>query len=120
MSKKSPNIPADKLERYDALIVSHPEMERKGKNNPYTSVNGHMFSFMDKEGFISLRLPKGEREAFLERHNTQLSFQYNTVMKEYVVIPHELLMDEAKMTEYLQMSYDYVSSLKPKPSRKKK
>lgn len=119
MSKAKSSVPADKLALYDSLIAQHPEIQRKGKNNPYTSVNGHMFSFMDKEGFMSLRLSKEEREAFMEKYDTQLSFQYNTVMKEYVVVPHDLLTDQETMADYLQVSYAYVSSLKPKPTKKK-
>jgi hypothetical protein len=43
---KKPNIPADQLALYDKLIATHPEIERKGAANPYTSLNGHMFSLL--------------------------------------------------------------------------
>jgi hypothetical protein len=34
---------------------------------PYTSLNGHMFSFLTETGTMALRLPAGEREAFLKK-----------------------------------------------------
>ena len=66
MSRKASQIPGDKLELYEKLIETHPEIERKGVTNPYTSHNGHMFSHLSKEGTLGLRLPKDVREKFLE------------------------------------------------------
>ena len=34
------------------------KIERKGKNLVYTSSNGHMFSQMNKDGELGIRLPK--------------------------------------------------------------
>src|SRR2546423_1289816 len=51
---------------------------------PYTSLNGHMFSLLTKEGWLALGLPSETRAAFLEKHQTKLGVQYGTVMKEYV------------------------------------
>ena len=39
-----------KLEFYDKLIDTNPDFERKGKTMPYTSVNGHVFSQLNKAG----------------------------------------------------------------------
>lgn len=110
----------DKLELYEQLVAQFPDVKRKGAKNPYTSLNGHMFSFLDQDGFLSLRLPKDAREKFLVDYDTQLSFQYNTVMKEYVVVPHAMLADLEAVVPYFQQSFDYVSSLKPKPTKKSK
>ena len=120
MSKAKVIIPAEKLALYDDLIASQPDIDRKGKNNPYTSVNGHMFSFLDKTGVMALRLSKEDREAFMKKHNTELMISYNTVMKEYVRIPDDLLANKRAMKKYLKMSFEYVASLKPKPTTRKK
>ncbi|MGK0386525.1 MAG: hypothetical protein ACI849_001142 [Patiriisocius sp.] len=48
---------------------------------PYTSVNGHMFSFLDKEGQLSIRLPKEILEPFIEKHESSLSIQHGKLMK---------------------------------------
>ena len=119
MSKKPAQIPKDKLEMYDTLIDSHPEIERKGVTSPYTSLNGHMFTYLSKTGSMGLRLPKDEREKFLERYKTTLYEQYGTIMKEYVKVPDSLLKNPEEMKKYLDISFAYIMSLKPKPTKKK-
>jgi hypothetical protein len=50
-----------------------------------------MFSFLSKEGKMALWLPTEERDLFLEKYETELSVQYGSVMKEYVVVSDFLL-----------------------------
>jgi hypothetical protein len=119
MGKTEINLPSKQLELYNNLIASIPVIDRKGKTMPYTSVNGHMFSFLDKEGKMGLRLSEEDREAFIQKYNCTLMIQYERVMKEYVVVPNDLLSDTKKLSTYLKKSYDYISSLKPKPTKKK-
>jgi hypothetical protein len=119
MSKPKITIPLDKLELYDKLIAGNSNIERKGKTMPYTSVNGHMFSFLDKNGVMGLRLSMKDYEAFQDKYKTGPNIQYEKVMREYVVIPNELLMNFELLSTYLQKSFDYVSSLKPKSTKKK-
>jgi len=69
------------------------------------SVNGHMFSHLSKTGTLVLRLPKEEREAFLEKYDTSLYESYGAIMKEYVIVSAELL--------------ENTEALKPKPTKKK-
>ena len=47
----------DKLALYEKLVATNPKVERKGATVPYTSVNGHMFSYLSKEAKLALRLP---------------------------------------------------------------
>ena len=115
----SDNKYAKNLELYEKLVATNPNVKRKGKTMPYTSVNGHMFSLLDKEGKLGLRLPKEEREAFLVEFKTEPFIQYGAVMKEYVVVPDDLLKKTDVLKKYFEMSYEYVSSLKPKPTKKK-
>lgn len=119
MSAESKKEYAEALDHYEALVSTNPEIERKGATMPYTSKNGHMFSFLTKEARLALRLPAGEREEFLEQFNTDLCVQHGAVMKEYVVVPEDLLKDTAKLAHYFNLSYAYVKSLTPKPSKKK-
>jgi hypothetical protein len=58
------------LELYDALVASVPGIERKGATVPYTSLNGHMFSYLSKSGVLALRLPEEARETFLNKYKT--------------------------------------------------
>jgi TfoX/Sxy family transcriptional regulator of competence genes len=110
---------ATNLDLYEKLVATNPEVERKGATMPYTSLYGHMFSILTKEGTLALRLPAAEREQFLEEYETELSEQYGRVMKEYVEVPDSLLRDTEVLKQYFDISYAYVGSLKPKPTKKK-
>ncbi len=118
MTKKS-TPPIDKLEHYDRLIATQPGAERKGKTMAYTSINGHMYSFIDNDGNMGLRLDNDERNQFLDQYNSELMVQYGRTMKEYVVVPAKLLEDTPTLAPYFAQSYKYVASLKPKPTKKK-
>jgi hypothetical protein len=120
MSKTSDQVPEEKLELFRKLIDTHPEVELKGgKKLPYTSHNGNMFSLLTKEGAVGLRLGKEDREAFLEKYDTKLVEQYNMVMREYVEVPDALLANTEALKPYLALSYAYVQTLRPKPTKKK-
>jgi len=118
-TKKKCNIPADKQALYDKLLATHPKIERKGAANPYTSLNGHMFTYLNPSGTLALRLPEKEREEFLKKHKTTLFEAYGTVMKEYVSVPDALFQRTKELSKYLDLSYAYIKSLKPKPTKKK-
>ena len=107
------------LELYDKVVELHSDIKRKGKTMPYTSVNGHMFSIMDKQGNLGMRFSKTDREEFIQKFNSELMVQYGVVMKEYVMIPHKLLEDTSELYKYFQLSFEYVSLLKLKPTKRK-
>ena len=110
----------DKLLLYEKLVATNPLVERKGATVPYTSLNGHMFSYLSKEGKLALRLPAGEREAFLKKYNAKLCEAYGRVQPEYVDVPDSLLASTRELKKFFDCSYNYISSLKPKPTGKKK
>lgn len=103
------------FELYKKLISMTPGIELKGKTMPYTSANGHMFSLINKEGEIGIRLPKVKREEFLIMYETAPPFKsYGTIMKEYVLIPESLLNQLDIVSSYFIEGFNYVKSLKPK------
>ena len=108
------------LEYYEKLVATNPRVERKGDTMPYTSLNGHMFSVMHKDGKLALRLPTEARSAFLKKYKTTLSEQYGSVQPEYVVVPDALLVKTKELKHYFDLSFAYVGSLKPKPTTRKK
>ena len=112
-------ISSDVLDLYDQVIATQPDVQRKGAKVPYTSVNGHMFSFLTAEGHLALRLPATEREAFLVRYATGLCEQYGKVMKEYVEVPDRLLRNVDELAQHFRSGYAYVSSLKPRPTTRR-
>ena len=116
--KKSP-APAASVELYEKLVATNPKVECKGATHPYTSLNGHMFSYLHPSGAMALRLPEGEREEFLKRYKTTLFEAYGVVQKEYVKVPDRLLENTRELKKYFDLSYRYAGSLKPKPARNK-
>lgn len=122
MASKKPEISRspETIALYDKLIATANDVERKGDTMPYTSVNGHMFSLLTKEGPLALRLPKEMIEDFLKKYETVQPIQYGFVMKEYVLVPDSLLKKTAELKPYFLASYNYIVSLKPKPTTKPK
>ena len=114
MAKAKYTGPPEKLELYEALVASVEGVERKGASTPYTSRNGHMTSFIDKEGDVSIRLDAGDREEFIEKYDTELAVQYGSVMKEFVVVPDSMLDDLDAAREWFLRGWEWVGTLKPK------
>jgi hypothetical protein len=102
------------LRSYDALVSTHPGLTRMGKTMPYTSVNGHMFSFLAPDGTLALRLPPEDRHAFVERYASEPVVQHGAVMTEYVAVPGDLLDRLDELTPWFDRSVEHVSGLKPK------
>ncbi len=120
MSKSVPKAPPDKVALYEAVLATIPEIERKGATMPYTAVNGNMFSFLTPEGSLALRLPEAELATFLQRQQTTLCVQHGVVMKEYALVPAALLENTRELAKFLEISHRYASSLKAKPTTRKK
>ena len=116
----SSSVPLDKLALYEKLVATNPSVERKGATVPYTSLNGHMFSYLSKQGKLALRLPPAEREAFLKKYKAKLCEAYGIVQAEYVEVPDSLLASTQELKKYFDSSCAYVGTLKPKPTTKKK
>ena len=118
-SPKKTQLSATQVDFYDKLIATHPEIERKSAANPYTSLNGNMFTLLHDSRRLAIRLPEDQREEFLKKHKTTLFEAYGAVMKEYVAVPDSLLKNTKELRKYLELSYQYAKTLKPKPSKKK-
>jgi len=111
---------AEKFALYEKLVATNPKVELKGDANGYTSLNGNMFTLLHSSGRLAIRLPETEREKFLKKYNTTLFEAYGTVMKEYVAVPDALLQKTTELKKYFDLSYEYVKTLRPKPTTKKK
>jgi TfoX/Sxy family transcriptional regulator of competence genes len=111
--------PNDQVALYDQLISTIPEIKRKGAANPYTSLNGNMFTLLHQSRALAIRLPEEKRDEFLKKHKTTLFKAYGATMEEYVAVPDALLSNTKELQKYLASSYEYVKTLKPKPTKKK-
>ncbi len=119
MTKADEEKYATSLKLYERLVATNPNVEQKGATMPYTSVKGHMFSLFTRQGYLALRLPPHEHAAFLKKYKTKTTEQYGAVMREYVDVPEALLKKTGELRKYFEVSYAYVSSLKPKLTSKK-
>jgi TfoX/Sxy family transcriptional regulator of competence genes len=112
--KATPNIDPEIVALYDTLIAGFPDIARKGATLPYTSLNGNMFTFLNQDGTLAIRLSAADRETFMRDHGASLMVAHGAVMKEYVAVPAALLRDSALMQQYLAKSYAYAQTLKVK------
>ncbi len=86
----------------------------KGKNNLYTSHNGHMYSFLGKENILAVRLSEADKKSYNEKHGTEDVIQYGAVMRGYVEVTDKILSDTDELASLIQRGLDYVSTLEPK------
>ncbi|MEP1033386.1 hypothetical protein [Ekhidna sp.] len=94
-------------------------LEQKGKNMPYTSMNGNMYSFVAKEGYVAIRLSEEDKEEFMEKYNAGPAISYGATMRGYVHVPDEVLKNTTELSVYMKKSHAFAQTLKPKPTKKK-
>ena len=104
----------EKLKIYDELVEKCPRFERKGKTVPYTSANGYMFSLFNKAGEIGIRFSKDVQAKYMKEFNTTIFKSHGAVMRGYILIPDEMLLDLDNLAILLNEGYDYVMTLDPK------
>jgi TfoX/Sxy family transcriptional regulator of competence genes len=109
---------AEKLTLYEKLVATR-RVRRKG-TMPHTSLKGNVFSLLTKEGTLLLRLDPDSQAAFFKKYESESTEQYSAAMTEYVVVPDALLTKTDELKKYFDLSYKYASSLKAKPTAKKK
>ena len=105
---------------FDEIWASFPEIERKGKTMPYTSMNGNMFSFVSKIGELAFRVSKEAQKEYIDKHGVTESIQHGRVMKDYVDVPEKCFTDMDFLKELCSKSIAHAKTLKPKPTKKKK
>lgn len=122
MTQKKTHVPPEKQRLYEQLLASVEGIEAKSNfGSSYTAINGNMYTMISKHGVVGIRLPDSERAAFLERFQTEL-FRGDPSWppaKEFVAVPDALLEDTDALRPYLESSYRYVETLKPKPTKRK-
>lgn len=111
--------PPEALKLYSAVVDgSTGDSELKGAKNPYTARNGHMFSFLEAEGSMALRLSDELRDEFLGRYESGPVIQYGSVMNGYVSVPPGLLQAPDELREWFDKSYTWIGTLEPKATKK--
>ena len=113
--------PESKQLLYQRLLQTVPEADPKSNfGSAYTAINGNMYTIISKHGVVGIRLPEPQRTQFLETYSTEL-FRGDPAWppaKEFVAVPEHLLEDVNAVKPYLELSLEYVKTLKPKPTKK--
>ena len=78
-----------------------------------------MFSFLDRDGAMALRLSKESTDEFLSTYESGPVIQYGSVMMGYVSIPDDLLSDTAELGSWFEKAYHWIGTLEPKPTKKR-
>lgn len=109
----------EKLQQYTAVVQqSETGAGVKGAKNPYTSRNGHMFSFLDSDGTMALRLSDELTEEFRSHYDSGDVIQYGATMRGYSSVPAELLADAAELARWFDKAWTWIGTLPPKPTKK--
>jgi len=113
--------PSEALEAYGSVVeASRSGAEVKGAKNPYTSRNGHMFSFLDAGGTMALRLSDELTEQFRSSYESGDVIQYGATMRGYSSVPAALLADVDTLAVWFDRSWEWIGTLPAKPTKKKK
>jgi len=73
-----------------------------------------MFSLLNKEGELGIRLPKASQTKFKEEHKSTIFMSHGAVMRDYVLVPDSLLQNLDLLVKYLDEGYEFVMTLEPK------
>jgi len=121
-AKKQTSVPPDRLALYQRLLASVPEIEEKSNfGSAYTAVNGNMYSMISKYGVVGMWLPEDVRAGFIERFGARM-YQADPawpVSKKLVAVPDDLLEDTGTLRPYMEASYRFALTLRPKPTTKR-
>lgn len=108
------------VETYKDIVADHDGIAVKGKKTAYTAVNGNMFSFVDGQGVMCLRLSADDKMAYESKYGTGDVIQHGSVMRGYVPMTTALLNDRATLATWFGKSVENARSLKPKATTRKK
>ncbi len=113
-TKKASSIPPEKLALYQKALAA-AKIERKGDTNPYTSVNGHMFTHLDPSGSLGVRLSPEDLDAFLKEVQNEICSKPTALSKRIgQPCPTAYWPRPASYQKHFAASYRYTASLKKK------
>lgn len=105
---------------FEDMVAGFDGIEVKGKATRYTAMNGNMFSFVDGDGLLCIRLSTEDKAAYEAAHGTSDVLQYGSVMRGYVPVLESMLDDQAALRALFTKAVENAKSLKPKATTKKK
>jgi len=110
---------ANALTRYEEIVGEYPGLKVKGAANKYTSMNGNMFSALQKDGMLTLRLSEAEKADYNAANGTDDVISHGAVLRGYVYVTPEIWSDDAKLRALFKQCVAHAETLKPKPTKNK-
>jgi TfoX/Sxy family transcriptional regulator of competence genes len=111
--------PQSLIDTFNAVFPRPPAEGRKMFGFPAGFVNGNMFMGLHEHNML-LRLPEQFRNELLEMPGAKpFEPMPGRPMREYVVVPPQLLEDRTALATWIARSLDYAAALAPKGGAKK-
>jgi TfoX/Sxy family transcriptional regulator of competence genes len=109
--------PAELVERLHELVPADPAIEFKPMfGGPCYWTGGNMFAAVHQESLV-VRLGETEREELLALPGAAPFEPMGRRMKEYVVLPADVVGDDARGREWVARSFAYAASMPPKEKK---
>ena len=118
--KPSSAAPETETRLYVAAVAATEGCELKGATMPYTSINGNMYSFLDKNGVVAIRLGESERAELGQIGGEPYVHESGAAMKEYMSLPSGILADKRDAAVWIGKSLAFAGTLKPKATARSK
>jgi hypothetical protein len=78
-----------------------------------------MFSFLDGDGTMALRLSDELTEEFRSHYDSGDVTQYGATMRGYSSVPADLLADTDELAGWFDKAWTWTGTLPPKPTKKR-
>jgi TfoX/Sxy family transcriptional regulator of competence genes len=113
--------PEELVRRFDEILPADPRVERRSMfGYPCAFSGGNMFIGLHQDNLV-LRLPEAERTKFLAlKGATIFKPMPGRAMREYVVVPKDLIGDTKALARWVMVALAYAAALPPKKAKKKR
>ncbi len=111
--------PEELVPTFDNALKDFPMAERRKMfSYPAAFANSQLFAGLFQDEMF-VRLPEPERTRFLSRFKTKHFAPLGHAMREYVVVPPDMLKSPLRLRNWLGKALAYAQSLPPKVKAKK-
>lgn len=112
---KFPRASDEMIAQFDAIMRNWPvAVQRKMFGNPTAFFNGQMFIGLFGDSMF-LRLSQSDRAKFADKYQAKsLEPMPGRPMKEYVIVPRQVLKKPAELNTWIGQALAYARSLPPK------